>query len=80
MGQSSTLWFQRSQAISSQLFSPVFDAAALRDGTILLTILALTGGSTAQVTAEQSLDPNECAAGRACNGTIPGPFPYPFCN
>lgn len=59
MGQSSTLWFQRSQAISSQLFSPVFDAAALRDGTILLTILALTGGSTAQVTAEQSLDPND---------------------
>lgn len=59
MGQSITLWFQRSQAISSQLFSPVFEAEALRDGTVLLTILALTGGSTAQITAEQSLDPND---------------------
>jgi len=59
MGQSITLWFQRSQAISSQLFSPVFDAAALRDGTILLSILALSGGATAQITAEQSLDPND---------------------
>jgi|GEM_PF-2471775 len=59
MGQSITLWLERSQAISSQLFSPVFDAAELRDGTILLTILALSGGATAQITAEQSLDPND---------------------
>lgn len=44
------------------------------------TPCAADGGNGRLGCDKQSLDPNECPTGRACNGTIPGPFPYPFCN
>ena len=59
MGRTIQLWHQRSQTVTTPLCSPVFDAADVRDGTVFLRVLALTGGGTALISAEHSLDPND---------------------
>jgi len=59
MGRTIQLWLERSEAVSALLYSPVFEAAWLSDGTVLLEIIALTGAPTVQVSIEQSLDPTD---------------------
>lgn len=57
MGQSISLWFQRSDAESVDLYSPAIDVSSVLTVVNFLTCHAVGTGSVV-LQAEQSLDPN----------------------